>query len=243
MAIFEYGEYKNVYEAPDNLVEIFENSTTKFANNLLMGEKDTAGVYQWVTYSQIAARVNNLRAGLSALGVKYGDKVGIIANNRKEWLIGEMATQGLGAAYVPMYEKELVTMWKYVVKDAEIKVLLVSKPEVLEKVKNFPGEIPTLKNIVLIDGSGDNSMEALEKKGAAKPVAAIRPKPTDVAVLIYTSGTTGEPKGVLLSHGNLAENVKGGLAWFLNLTERAVPSPCFRGRTLSGLRLIYMVLS
>jgi len=221
MAIFEYGEYKNVYEAPDNLVEIFENSTTKYANNLLMGEKDAAGVYQWVTYSQIATRVNNLRAGLSALGVKYGDKVGIIANNRKEWLIGEMATQGLGAAYVPMYEKELLTMWKYIVKDAEVKVLLVSKPEVLEKVKNFPGEIPTLKQIILIDGSGENSMEALEKKGAAKPVPAIRPKPTDVAVLIYTSGTTGEPKGVLLSHGNLAENVKGGLAWFLNLTEKS----------------------
>ncbi len=221
MAIFEYGEYKNVYEAPDNLVEIFENSATKYASNLLMGEKDSEGVYQWVTYSQIATRVNNLRAGLSAIGVKHGDKVGIIANNRKEWLIGEMATQGLGAAYVPMYEKELVTMWKYIVKDAEVKVLIVSKPEVLEKVKNFPAEIPTLKQIILIDGSGENSMATLEKKGAAKPVAAIRPKPTDVAVLIYTSGTTGEPKGVLLSHGNLAENVKGGLAWFLNLTEKS----------------------
>ena len=84
----------------------------------LIGEKDSAGVYQWVTYSQIATRVNNLRAGLSAIGVKAGDTVGIIANNRKEWLIGEIATQGLGAAYVPMYEKELVSMWKYIIKDA-----------------------------------------------------------------------------------------------------------------------------
>ncbi len=221
MAIFEYGEYKNTYEAPDNLVEIFENSAAKYPNNLLIGEKDGAGVYQWVTYSQIATRVDNLRAGLSAIGVKPGDTVGIIANNRKEWLIGEIATQGLGAAYVPMYEKELVTMWKYIVKDAAIKVLLVSKPEVLEKVKNFPAEIPTLKKIILIEGSGENSMEGLEKKGAAKPVASLKPKPTDVAVLIYTSGTTGEPKGVLLSHGSLAENVKAGLAWFTNLTEKS----------------------
>jgi len=221
MAIFEYGEYKNTYEAPDNLVEIFENSAAKYPNNLLIGEKDGAGVYQWVTYSQIATRVDNLRAGLSAIGVKPGDTVGIIANNRKEWLIGEIATQGLGAAYVPMYEKELLTMWKYIVKDAAIKVLLVSKPEVLEKVKNFPAEIPTLKKIILIEGSGENSMEGLEKKGAAKPVASLKPKPTDVAVLIYTSGTTGEPKGVLLSHGSLAENVKAGLAWFTNLTEKS----------------------
>ncbi|HNV57325.1 MAG TPA: AMP-binding protein [Smithellaceae bacterium] len=219
MAIFEYGEYQNTYESPDNLVEIFENSVSKYANNLFIGEKDSSGVYQWVTYAQIAARVDNLRGGLASLGVQAGDTVGIIANNRKEWVIGEMATQGLRAAFVPMYEKELVTMWKYIIKDAAVKVLLVSKPEILEKVKYFPAEIPTLQHIYLIEGTGDKTMAALEKKGAEKPVPSQKPKYSDVAVLIYTSGTTGEPKGVLLSHGNLAENVKGALAWFLNLTE------------------------
>ena len=219
MAIFEYGEYQNTYESPDNLVEIFENSVSKYANNLFIGEKDSSGVYQWVTYAQIAARVDNLRGGLASLGVQAGDTVGIIANNRKEWVIGEMATQGLRAAFVPMYEKELVTMWKYIIKDAAVKVLLVSKPEILEKVKYFPAEIPTLQHIYLIEGTGDKTMATLEKKGAEKPVASQKPKYSDVAVLIYTSGTTGEPKGVLLSHGNLAENVKGALAWFLNLTE------------------------
>jgi long-chain acyl-CoA synthetase len=219
MAIFEYGEYSNKYEAPDNLVDFFESSASKYANNPLIGEKDAAGVYQWVTYAQIAERANNLRAGLAAIGVGVGDTVGIIAQNRKEWLIGEIATQGLGAAYVPMYEKELVSMWKYIVKDAAIKVLLVSRAEILEKIKDLPAEIPTLKQMFLIDGTGENTMAALEKKGAAKPVPSRKPKYSEVAVLIYTSGTTGEPKGVLLSHGNLAENVKAGLAWFPNLTE------------------------
>jgi long-chain acyl-CoA synthetase len=221
MAIFEYGEYSNVYEPPDNLVDFFESSASKYANNPLIGEKDAAGVYQWVTYAQIAERANNLRAGMAALGVGVGDTVGIIANNRKEWLIGEIATQGLGAAYVPMYEKELVSMWKYIIKDASIKVMLVSRAEILEKIKDFPAEIPTLKQMYLIDGTGENTMAALEKKGAAKPVPARKPKYSEVAVLIYTSGTTGEPKGVLLSHGNLAENVKAGLAWFPNLTEKS----------------------
>jgi long-chain acyl-CoA synthetase len=221
MAIFEYGEYNNVYEPPDNLVDFFESSASRYANNPLIGEKDAAGVYQWVTYAQIAERVNNLRAGLASIGVGVGDTVGIIANNRKEWLIGEIATQGLGAAYVPMYEKELVSMWKYIVKDAAIKVLLVSRAEILEKIKDFPAEIPTLKHIYLIDGTGEKTMAALEKKGAAKPVPSRKPKYSEVAVLIYTSGTTGEPKGVLLSHGNLAENVKAGLAWFPNLTEKS----------------------
>lgn len=221
MAIFEYGEYKNTYDPPDNLVDFFEQSAAKHANNPFIGEKDSAGIYQWVTYNQIATRIDHLRAGLAAAGVQAGDTVGIIANNRKEWFIGEIATQGLGAAYVPMYEKELLTMWKYIIKDAAIKVLLVSRNDILEKVKNFPAEIPTLKKIFVIEGTGENSMAELEKKGAQKPVPSIKPKPTDVAVLIYTSGTTGDPKGVLLSHGNLAENVKAGLAWFPNLTQES----------------------
>ena len=221
MAIFEYGEYSNTYEAPDNLVDFFESSASKYANNPLIGEKDAAGVYQWVTYAQIAERANNLRAGMAAMGVGVGDTVGIIAQNRKEWLIAEIATQGLGAAFVPMYEKELVSMWKYIIKDASIKVMLVSRADILEKIKDFPAEIPTLKHIYLIEGTGENTMAALEKKGAAKPVPSRKPKYSEVAVLIYTSGTTGEPKGVLLSHGNMAENVKAGLAWFPNLTEKS----------------------
>lgn len=221
MAIFEYGEYKNTYEPPDNLVEMFENSAAKFTKNLFIGEKDANGVYQWITYGEVAERVNNLRSGMASIGLKAGETVGIIANNRKEWFIGEMATQGLGAAYVPMYEKELVSMWKYIIRDASVKVLFVSRADILEKIKGFPAEIPTLKHIYLIEGSGEKTMAALEKKGAEKPVPSIKPKPTDVAVLIYTSGTTGEPKGVLLSHGNLAENVKAGLAWFTNLTEES----------------------
>lgn len=221
MAIFEYGEYSNTYDPPDNLVDFFEQSAAKYTNNPFIGEKDSAGVYQWVSYSQIATRVDNLRAGLSSAGIKAGDTVGIIANNRKEWFIGEIATQGLGAAYVPMYEKELLSMWKYIIKDAEIKVLLVSRNDILDKVKDLPAEIPTLQKIFVIEGTGENTLSALEQKGARNPVPSFKPKPTDVAVLIYTSGTTGEPKGVLLSHGNLAENVKAGLAWFPNLTEKS----------------------
>lgn len=145
MAIFEYGEYSNVYEPPDNLVDFFEQSAARFAGNVFIGEKDAAGTYQWVTYRQIAERIDRLRGGLAAAGVQAGDAVGIIANNRKEWFIGEIAAQGRGACYVPMYEKELVSMWKYIIRDAEVKVLLVSKPEILAKVKDFPAEIPTLK--------------------------------------------------------------------------------------------------
>ena len=124
MAIFEYGQYSDVYEQPDNLVDFFEQSAARYADNQFIGEKDAEGQYQWVTYRQIARRIDDLRGGFYAAGVRAGDTVGIIANNRKEWFIGEIAAQGLGAAYVPMYEKELVSMWKYIIRDAEVKVLL-----------------------------------------------------------------------------------------------------------------------
>ena len=88
-------------------------------------------------------------------------------------------------------------------------------------MNSFADEIPTLQKIYLIEGSGENTMAALEAAGAKNPVSSVKPKFSDVAVLIYTSGTTGEPKGVLLSHGNLAENVKAGLAWFPNLTAHS----------------------
>ena len=109
MAIFEYGEYKNTYDPPDNLVDFFEQSAAKYKNNQFIGEKDSAGAYQWVTYSQIATAWIICGRDWPRPGFKAGDTVGIIANNRKEWFIGEIATQGLGAAYVPMYEKELLS--------------------------------------------------------------------------------------------------------------------------------------
>ncbi len=90
MAISEYGDCDNTFDAPDNLVAIFENSEAKFGENPLIGEKDAAGVYQWTTYREISKRVDNLRSGLAAEGVKRGDKVGIIANNRKEWLVNDL---------------------------------------------------------------------------------------------------------------------------------------------------------
>jgi len=195
-------------DKPDNLVEMFDESVARFGGNLWMGTKNAAkDGYEWVTYDQAARRIANLRGGLAQLGIEKGDAVGIIANNRVEWAVACYATYSLSGRYVPMYEAELEKTWKYIVDDAAVKVLLVSKPEVLEKVKTWPEEIASLNHVVLIEGREDGSMQALERLGADNPVPAVYPGPDDIAGLIYTSGTTGAPKGVLLSHGNLTSNV------------------------------------
>ncbi|WP_319404866.1 long-chain fatty acid--CoA ligase [uncultured Desulfosarcina sp.] len=207
-------------DKPDNLVEMFEESVARFGSNLWMGTKNkTRDSYNWVTYDQVAQRIANLRGGLAHLGIQKGDAVGIIANNRVAWAAACYATYSLAGRYVPMYEAELEKTWRYIIEDAAVRVLFVSKPEILAKVKGWPDEIETLDHVVLIDGEGEGSMAALERLGRDNPVTAVYPAADDIAGLIYTSGTTGAPKGVLLSHGNLTSNVHASTKAYPQLDE------------------------
>ena len=86
----------------------------------------------------------------------------------------------------------------------------------------FKDEIPTLKEIYVIDGEGEKTMEILERLGSENPVESYHPNQNEIAVIIYTSGTTGEPKGVLLSHGNLTSNAQAGWHLFPDLDEKSV---------------------
>ena len=209
----------HTFEKPDNLVELIEKSVERYAENLLFGTKNDAGEYEWDTYREIGIRIDNLRGGLSQAGIEKGDAVGIIANNRKEWAISAFATFGLGGRFIPMYQKELAKIWKHIINDGGIKLLLVANQEIYDQIEKMRDELPGLEKIYLIDGEGENSMSGLEQKGAANPVSSIHPKPEDIAVLIYTSGTTGDPKGVLLSHGNFTSNVLSGHKVFPDLDE------------------------
>jgi long-chain acyl-CoA synthetase len=193
---------------PFSLVELFENSIKKHGSRELFGTKNQAGTaYDWVTYRDVGHRVDHLRAGLADIGVSAGDGVAIIANNCVDWAVACYATYGLRARFIPMYEAELARIWKYIIEDSGTRILLVSSDEIYEKVKDFPDEIDSLERIYVLRGDGENSLAALERAGAQKPVASEIPAGDDIAGLIYTSGTTGNPKGVLLSHRNLSSNV------------------------------------
>ncbi len=193
---------------PDNLVEIFEESVARFGENPWLGTKDkAAGQYQWITYSEMGKRIDNMRGGLAELGVGKGDTVAVLMNNSVEWAILSYATYSRGARFVPMYAAELPQIWKYIIEDSATKALFVADEEVYEQVKNWPAEIETLQTVCRIYGDGKDSMSYLEEKGAQSPVVAVYPDIDDIAGLIYTSGTTGDPKGVMLSHGNLTSNI------------------------------------
>jgi long-chain acyl-CoA synthetase len=209
-------------DKPDNLIEWWKESVDTYAHRRLLGTKNKKGVYQWTTRREINTRIDHLRAGLARLDVNEGDAVGIIANNRVDWIVAAFATWGRIARYVPMYEAELFRVWKHIVADSEMNVLFVSKTEIYEKIKDFKTCIPTLKHIFIIEAEGRNAMAALEKRGAAHPVSPKTPQPHHIAEIIYTSGTTGSPKGVLLSHGNLTSNALAGIKVYPELQETEV---------------------
>lgn len=211
----------NTYEKPDNLVELIETSVDRHAQRPLFGTPDSQGNYSWVTYGEVGARIDDLRAGLSGIGIGVGDAVGVIAKNRVEWAIAAFAAFGLGGRFIPMYEKELLKIWLHIIRDGGIKALFVANIEIYKAIETLLPESPNLKHVFILDGDETESMADLEEKGRNNPVPSIRPKPEDIAVLIYTSGTTGHPKGVLLSHGNFTSNFIAGGAMFPELSSES----------------------
>lgn len=212
------------YKHPTNLVDLFEDTVKKFPNRPWIGEQNAEGEYEWTSYKEASDRIDHLRAGLAEIGIGKDDSVGLIIDNSLEWAIIAFATYGLGARLVPMYQKELEKIWRYIVEDSNVKVLFVADKGILEKTKHYKDEIETLENIYIIRGEkeGKNTMSALEELGSENSISSVKPHWSDIACLIYTSGTTGDPKGVLLSHGNFTTNVRAAHAGFPDTNKEDV---------------------
>ncbi|MBX3205543.1 MAG: long-chain fatty acid--CoA ligase [Labilithrix sp.] len=191
------------------LVDIYHDALKTYPDNPLFGTK-SGGQWSWMTYLEFGRTTDGFRAGLASLGLERGDRVAIIANNRPEWAVAAYACFGLGVAFVPMYEAQLPKDWEFIVKDCDAKALIVATDAIVEKTKDFLDSIGSLKHIISMDPATKTSdrVHSFKSLAATKAkVGTITPDPKDTAGFIYTSGTTGNPKGVILSHGNIATNV------------------------------------
>ncbi len=192
----------------ESLVQLAETSFEKYADRPLYGERRD-GAWSWLTYAEVGTLVDEVRAGLAALGVHAGDRVAIVSRNSVAWAVAAYATYGLGAVFVPMYEAQRSSDWEFILRDSGASVVFGRSPEIVAMLDAIQPRLPALRHVIAVAGSPDDprSLDALRRLGRANPVAVIHPAPDDLAGLIYTSGTTGQPKGVMLTHRNLASNI------------------------------------
>jgi long-chain acyl-CoA synthetase len=192
----------------DNLVDLLEKSTKKFAKSPFLGTKKPTG-WEWTTFQEFQRQVDALRGGLASLGVGPGDKVAIVADNRVEWAVAAHATYGRGAAFVPMYEAQEPKEWEFILTDSGSRVVFGASRQITDALSEIAERVATLEHVVGIDleDNEPRSFAQLLAKGEENPAPAVSPAASDMAALIYTSGTTGQPKGVMLSHANICCNV------------------------------------
>ncbi len=180
----------------------------------------------WLTHSvkDVANTVEKLAAGLLHLGIGSGDgtaegrdKVAIIAKNRPEWMMIDLAVQQIGAILTPVYPTIGDTELLFILNDAKVQVIFVNDRDLYNKIKTLQSQAPSLTRIFSLEKIDEcpHWKELLVADGdpAIERVHAIAAgiENSDLATIIYTSGTTGNPKGVMLSHNNILSNVLSGI--------------------------------
>ncbi len=196
--------------------------------------KPAGAPWRALTHRELEQRVQRTGLALKRLGVRRGDRVAILSENRPGWLVADFACLCIGAADVPLYASLPPRQIHYILADAGAVAIFVSTAPQLAKILEIRSELPALKHIIAMDadakGPGVIWLQDLYTMGAEAEAAgegrsfkaeALMAKPDDLATIIYTSGTTGDPKGVMLTHDNIWSNVLGALQ-VLPLTDQDV---------------------
>lgn len=221
---------------------------------------------EWVPISSesFRRRVLAVSGALRRWGVGEGDRVAILSENRPQWTIADFASLLIGAVTVPIYATLTAEQTAYILRDSGARVVFLSSEVQLQKVLSIRDQTALEQLVVMdpVEDAGAVRMAEMESGGADQPVeledqavaaAAGAVSPDDLATIIYTSGTTGTPKGVMLTHGNMASNLNCSLAEFpvrqgdvslsflplSHVTARHVDfALLYRGVTLAHLALV-----
>jgi long-chain acyl-CoA synthetase len=205
----------------DTITKMFFGAVDRFGRPDAMRYKE-GGQWRTLSHGEVEKRVERLAAALSAMGIETGDRVALLSVNRPEWAITDYACLGLGAVDAPLYPTLPANQIAYILNDCEAKAIFVSDREQLDKILEIRSEVPSLQHVIAYDDPGSaegvrsfhdvleqGRTELEEGKFTGFRERALGVGRDDLATLIYTSGTTGNPKGVMLTHYNLASNVAG----------------------------------
>jgi long-chain acyl-CoA synthetase len=201
--------------------ELFLNLTDRFEHEqrpLMLRKVD--GKFEALRYHEVREQTALLYHALLRLGIQAGDRIGLLSENRPEWVIADQAILLHGAQDVPIFPSQTAKQVEFILQDAGATAIFVSNRFQLAKIQRIRGDVKSLRHVIVMNDLDDMpddvlSWSALIASGAADHAqhphalreAAQLVKPDDLATIIYTSGTTGNPKGVMLSHSNFVANI------------------------------------
>ncbi len=207
--------------AADTLNRLYRDALARHRKPDMFRRK-VDGKWESVSTDEFEIAVRESAHGLVSLGVEKGDLVALLSHNRLEWMQADLAILGVGALVVPIYPTLLANQVEYILRDAAPTAVFVEDAGQLAKVDQALERIPSLRHIICFEATPHSEAISLSKlrqlgevhlrnhEGAVEERAAAV-TPEDAATVIYTSGTTGNPKGVVLTHGNIARNVSACL--------------------------------
>jgi long-chain acyl-CoA synthetase len=213
---------------PGTLTQLFYDAVARHGHQpKAVACKPAGGDWRSLTHQELVQRVRRAGLALKRLGVRRGDRVAILSENRPGWLVADFACLAIGATDVPLYPSLPARQIHYILTDSGAVAIFVSTAPQLAKIVEIRSGLPDLQHVIAMDldarAPGVVGLAELYAMGAEAEAAgegadfqadALAARPDDVATIIYTSGTTGDPKGVMLTHDNIWSNVVNALRVF-----------------------------
>jgi long-chain acyl-CoA synthetase len=214
------------FDGADTLVKLFRERCKQLGGKIAHREKDY-GIWLSYTWADFYEHAELIGLGLVSLGLKRGEVVSILSEDRKEWVYADLAVQSVGGIASGVYTTDSATQLKYLVNDSDSRFLFVENDEQLDKYLSVGDGMPGLAKVIVLDREGLHGfadekvifLDDLYRLGRAfrkehpdrfgEEIARSQPK--DTAILVYTSGTTGPPKGAMISHENIISSISGAV--------------------------------
>jgi len=212
---------------PDTFPKLVARNAMRLPRKVAIREKDY-GIWQSYTWRDYLNEARLIALGLASLGFARGDKTAVVGDNRPPLYWAMLATQALGGVPVPLYQDSIETEMQYILDHAEARVAVVEDQEQVDKILRVKDQCPRLEYVVYDDPRGMRhykdkglvSLEELRARGRAfaedhpghYEAEVAKGRADDIAIICYTSGTTGQPKGAMLSHGNLIVTAANAIA-------------------------------